>query len=72
MWKSIALNFIVKLLKLKERIIKTVYHFILIIINRLIKYKYFLLYKKASFAENLTYTFLKMIITNHELLNKII
>ena len=71
-WKSIALNFIVKLSKSKKRVIKTTYDFILIITDRLIKYKYFLSYKKVTFAEDLTYTFLRIIVANHELSDEII
>ncbi len=71
-WKSIALNFIVKLSKSKKRVIETTYDSILIIMNRLIKYEYFLSYKKATFAEDLTYTFLRTIVANHELSDKII
>ena len=71
-WKSIALNFIIKLSKSKKRVIETMYDFILIITDRLIKYKYFLSYKKATFAEDLTYTFLRMIVANHELSDEII
>ncbi len=71
-WKSIALNFIIKLFKSKKRIIETMYDFILIITNKLIKYEYFLSYKKATFAKNLTYTFLRMIVANHELSDEII
>jgi len=71
-WKSIALNFIVKLSKSKERVMKTTYDFILIITDRLIKYEYFLSYKKATFAEDLTYMFLRMIVANHELSDEII
>ncbi len=71
-WKSIALNFIIKLSKSKEKVMKIMYNFILIIINKLIKYKYFLSYKKVTFTKDLTYTFLKMIVANHELSNKII
>ncbi len=71
-WKSIALNFIVKLSKSKERITRTMYNFILMITDRLIKYKYFLLYKKATFAKDLTYMFLRMIVANHELSDEII
>ena len=71
-WKSIALNFIIKLSKSKKKVTETMYDFILIIINRLIKYKYFLLYKKVTFAEDLTYTFLRMIVANHELSDEII
>ncbi len=51
---------------------KTTYNFILMITNKLIKYEYFLSYKKATFAEDLAYTFLRMIIANHELSDEII
>ena len=71
-WKSIALNFIVKLLKFKKKVTETIYNFILIITNRLIKYEYFLLYKKATFAEDLTYTFLRTMIVNYKLSDEII
>jgi len=71
-WRSIALNFIVKLSKSKKRVIEAIYDFILIITNRLIKYKYFLSYKKTTFAKDLTYTFLRMIVANHELSDEII
>lgn len=66
------MNFIIKLLSLREKIIKVIYNFILIIINKLIKYKYFLLYKKATFIEDLIYMFLRIIVVNYKLLNKII
>ncbi len=71
-WKSIALNFIIKLSKSKKRIMKTTYDFILMITDKLIKYEYFLSYKKATFAEDLIYTFLRMIVANHELSDEII
>ncbi len=71
-WKSITLNFIVKLSKSKKRVIKTMYNFILIITDRLIKYEYFLSYKKATFAKDLIYTFLRTIVANHELSDEII
>ena len=71
-WKSIALNFIVKLSKFKKRVTETVYDSILIIVNQLTKYSYFLLYKKASTAEDLVYTFFRTIVTNHELSDEII
>ena len=38
----------------------------------MIKYSYFLSYKKASTAKDLIYTFLKTIVTNHELSDEII
>jgi len=66
------LNFIIKLSKSKKKVTRIIYDFILIIMNRLIKYKYFLSYKKTTFAENLTYMFLRMIVTNHELSDEII
>jgi len=71
-WKSIALNFIVKLFKSKKKVIETTYDFILIITDRLIKYEYFLSYKKVTFTEDLTYMFLRIIIANHELSDEII
>ncbi len=71
-WKSIALNFIVKLSKSTERVTRTMYNFILMITDRLIKYEYFLSYKKATFAKDLTYTFLRMIVANHDLSDEII
>ena len=71
-WKSITLNFIIKLSKFKKRVIEVIYDSILIIINRLIKYEYFLSYKKATFAKDLIYIFFKTIVVNHELLNEII
>ncbi len=48
------------------------YDFILIITDRLIKYKYFLSYKKVTFVEDLIYTFLRMIVINHKLSDEII
>jgi len=71
-WKSITLNFIIKLFKSKKIIIDTIYDFILIIINKVTKYEYFLSYKKAILIKDLIYTFLKIIIANHELSDEII
>ncbi|KAJ0315015.1 hypothetical protein COL922a_013843, partial [Colletotrichum nupharicola] len=41
------------------------YNSILIIMDRLTKYAYFILYKESSNAEEFAYTFLKNIIANH-------
>ena len=71
-WKSITLDFIIKLLKFKKRVTEVIYDFILIIVNWLIKYSYFLLYKKVSTAKDLVYTFFKTIIANYKLLDEII
>jgi hypothetical protein len=48
-WKSIALDFIVKLPLLKEVFTGVSYDLILIVINRLIKYAYFISYKEGFF-----------------------
>jgi len=48
------------------------YDLILVITDRLIKYRHFILYKEASDAIKLMYTFLKVIITNYGLLEEII
>ncbi len=48
------------------------YNSILMITDRLIKYEYFLSYKKATFAKDLTYTFLRTIVVNHDLSDEII
>jgi len=48
------------------------YDLILVIIDRLMKYRHFILYKEASDAIKLAYTFLKVIIVNHRLLEEII
>ena len=71
-WTSITLNFVVKLLKSKELLIKAVYALILVITDRLTKYRYFILYKEALSAEELAYMFLRVIAANHELLKEII
>ena len=71
-WTSIALDFIVKLPKSKEPITKVVYNLILVIMDRLIKYGYFIPYKEALSAEDLAYIFYKYVVGNHGLLEKII
>ena len=44
----------------------------LVIIDRLTKYTHILLYKEASIVEDLTYTFLRTIVTNYRLPEEII
>jgi hypothetical protein len=61
----VAWDFIVKLLPSKEPMTEVIYDSILVIINRLTKYMYFLLYKEASIAEELAYIFMKTIVANH-------
>jgi protoheme ferro-lyase len=66
------MNFIIKLPKLKELMTQKKYDLILVIINRLIKYKYFISYLKESIVEDLAYIFMKHIIINHEIPKEII
>lgn len=70
-WTLIALDFIIKLLKSKELITKVLFDSILVIIDRLIKYGYFILYREASSAKELAYVFLKYVVANHGMLKKI-
>jgi hypothetical protein len=51
---------------------RVVFDLILIIIDRLTKYEYFILYKESLSAEELVYAFNKHIIGNYGILKKII
>ena len=62
----------IKLLKLKKSLIKVLYNSVLVITDRLIKYRYFISYKKVSSAEELVYTFLRVITANYNLSEEII
>jgi hypothetical protein len=66
------LNFIVKLPLSKEVFTRIVYDSILVIINRLIKYAYFIFYKEGLTAKELVYTFNRNIVANYEILKEII
>jgi len=57
-WKSIALDFIVKLPLSKDPLTGVEYDSILVITERLTKYGYFIPYLEASDAKALAYTFL--------------
>jgi hypothetical protein len=67
-----TLNFIIKLPPSVKLITEVVFDAILVIIDRLTKYGYFILYKESLSAEKLIYTFNKYIIGNHGILKKII
>ena len=71
-WKLIALDFIVKLPPSTEPITGTIYDAILVVTCRLTKYRHFVLYKESSNARELVYTFLKVIVSQHGLLEEII
>lgn len=51
---------------------KVKYDLILVIMDRLMKYVYFLLWKKLSIAENLAYQFQRNIYANHRMSEEII
>jgi hypothetical protein len=71
-WKNITLDFIVKLLLSKEALIGVTYNLILVIIDRLTKYVYFISYKEGLTAEELVYIFNRNIITNYGIPEEII
>jgi hypothetical protein len=71
-WTLIVLDFIVKLLLLRDLIIRIEYDSILVITDRLIKYIYIILYLEASIIENLAYAFLRVVVINYSALEKMI
>jgi transposase InsO family protein len=71
-WESIAFDHITKLPPSKEPMTDTVYDSIFVVTDRLTKYGYFIPYKEASNSEELAYTFLKNIVSNHGLPEEIV
>jgi hypothetical protein len=66
------MDFIVKLPPSVKLITGVVFDLILIIIDRLTKYGYFISYKESLLVEELVYAFNKHIIGNHEISKEII
>jgi hypothetical protein len=64
-WTSISLDFITDLPKSKEPVSGRQYDAILVIVDRLTKYSYFLPYLKTGTAEDLAYVFLRNIAAQH-------
>ena len=62
----------VKLPSSKELIIRIEYNFILVIINRLIKWGIFIPYKESSTAKDLIYIFFRWIVAEHALPRELI
>jgi hypothetical protein len=62
----------IKLLLLEDLMTKIKYNNILIITNQLTKYTYFINYLESLNVEDLIYTFLRVIFTNHSILAIII
>jgi hypothetical protein len=64
-WQDMALDFITKLSPFKEPMTRVIYDSIIVVIDRLTKYTYFISYLKSSLTENLAYIFYKYIIANY-------
>jgi hypothetical protein len=62
----------VKLLLSQDLIIRIEYDFILVITDRLTKYIYMILYLEANTAEDLAYIFLRIMVANYNILEKMI
>jgi hypothetical protein len=61
----VALDFVTKLSLFKELITEVMYDSIMVVIDRLTKYAYFIPYLESSLAEDLAYMFYKYVIANH-------
>ena len=67
-WQDVTLDFVIKLSLFKELMTGVIYDFIIIVINRLTKYAYFISYLKSSSAEDLAYMFYKYVVANYRFL----
>ena len=72
MWVLIIIDFIIKLSRLKEPLIGISYDSILMVVDRLIKYAYLILYLESLNAEDLAYILIKIVFTQHEMPKEII
>ena len=66
------MDFIVKLLQSKKPLIKTLYDSIFVIVDKLTKFSYFVLYKKGNTAEKMAYTFFRIVVSSYGLPERII
>jgi len=57
------MDFIVKLLLLKEPITGTIYNSVWVIVDKLTKYTYFISYKEVSIVEDIVYVFLRTVVS---------
>jgi hypothetical protein len=71
-WILIVLDFVIKLPLSQDLITGIKYNSILVITDRLTKYIYIILYLEASIAKDLVYAFLRVIVTNYNVLEEII
>ena len=72
LWKSIALDFVIELLLLKDLAIGIVYDLICIITDRFTKYAYMILVLRIQDALTIAQVFLRIIFANYEISNEII
>jgi hypothetical protein len=71
-WTSIVLDFVVKLLLLRDPITGIKYDSILVITDKLTKYIYIILYLEVSTVEDLAYMFLRVVVANYSALEEMI
>lgn len=71
-WQTVTMDFIVKLPKSKEPMTGVSYDSILVIVDKLTKYAYYIPYMESSDAKDLAYMFFKTVIAQHGLPTKII
>ena len=60
-WKSVSMDFIAGFPESREPVSRTTYDSILVIVDRLTKYAYFIPHKKDVTAEEMAYAFLRII-----------
>ena len=71
-WKSVTMNFIVKLSSLKDSAWEVRFDSILMIVDWLTKYTMFILFRKSATASVLMYIILQKLVSNHGLSKKFI
>ena len=72
LWKVILWNFIIKLLKSKDPVTEQLHDVILVIVNRLTKWGYFIAYTEEILAEDVAQIYIKEVFSWHRSLDKII
>lgn len=71
-WQTVTMDFIVKLPKSKEPMTGVAYDSILVIVDKLTKYAYYIPYMESSNTKDLAYMFFKTVIAQHGLPTKLI
>ena len=72
LWKSIALNFVIKLLPLKDLTTRIVYNSIYVIMDKFIKYTYMVPVLRTQDALIITKVFFQIIFMNYGILDEVI